>query len=189
VLARSLRLRKDASGIEQNMDSVLPFMIAIGAAVACCVFLVGGYLTKPSETVAPLIPFPAAPVATALKPREDRGEKITERMSQERSAPNPAARDLSHVAEKTGQPARKMSWQRIAAYVAGAFVGIIALLIAIGWNIDDSPRAKLERIRDECDRSYGKGTSRSVDCFAELISRFAIEQQRSKMDRIYQNAR
>jgi hypothetical protein len=154
------------------MDSAWPFMIAIGAAVACCVFLVGRYLTNPTETAAPLIPSPAPPG----------------RMSQEASAPN-LALELGQVTEKTGQPARKMTWQRIAAYVAGAFVALIVLLMIIGSFIDDSPHARLSRIRDECDRSYGQGTSRSVDCFAELMSKYATEQQRAKMDRIYQNAR
>jgi hypothetical protein len=153
------------------MDSALPFAIAIGAAVACCVFLVGRYyLTNTNETVEPSISFRPAPVATAPKPKDVNEEKITERTSQ-------------------STPSTKMSWQKMAVYVAGGIVAVLALMTAAGWNIDDSPRAKLERIRNECDRNYGKGTPQAFDCFTTLITRFAIEQRQNKLDRTYQNAK
>jgi hypothetical protein len=134
-LARSLWLRNtQPRGLK--MDSALPLTIAIGAAVACCVFLVGRYLTKPSETVAPLIPSPAAPVAAKLAILKDgHGLDHVEGLPIGRASemlPNPAAREISHAVEKTGQPTQKMSWQRKTAYVGGAFV--IVLMIIIGSN-------------------------------------------------------
>ena len=93
------------------------------------------------------------------------------------------------MANHNVEPKAATSWGKIAAYVAGGIVTVLALMIVAGWNIDDSPKARLERIRDECDRNYGKGTPQAFDCFTTLMTRFAIEQQQNKLDHAYQNAR
>lgn len=74
------------------------------------------------------------------------------------------------------------------AIVALGVVGLAIVILAAGAP-DDSPKARLERIRDECDRTYGKATNQSFDCFAKLMTRFALEQQRDTLDRTYQRAR
>jgi hypothetical protein len=83
------------------MDGALPVTIAIGAAVGCCVFVVGIYLTNPGETILP---------GVQSLPELEKDSRLCSR----------------------------------------GFVGIIALLTAIGWNIDDSPRAQ----RDKLDQIY-----------------------------------
>lgn len=69
------------------------------------------------------------------------------------------------------------------------FVAASLILIFAASAPDDSPKARLERIRDECDRTYGKGTNQSFNCSMTLMKRFAIEQQTDALDRAYQRAR
>ncbi|WP_342728884.1 hypothetical protein AAFG07_20905 [Bradyrhizobium sp. B097] len=74
----------------------------------------------------------------------------------------------------------------IACMVA---VAILYAAIASSQSVDDSPKAQLERIRDECNRTYGQGTQRSIDCFIQLGTQMATEQRRDELNRIYQRAK
>jgi hypothetical protein len=118
------------------MDSALPFAISIGAAVACCVFLIGRVFLQPNanEDAEALIP---AHTPTAASPREaelsfERESKEEELESQESptldAGEKPSARTTARQTSRGGIT---------AAYVAGGFVGIIALLMVFNLPTPD----------------------------------------------------
>jgi len=78
------------------------------------------------------------------------------------------------------------NWRKVGLIAAGV-AALFLILGAIG-NMEYFARSPVERIRDECDKNYGTGTSQSFDCFGKLMTRFAIEQQQNKLDRTYRNA-
>ena len=65
----------------------------------------------------------------------------------------------------------KTRWGKIAAYVAGGIVCVLALfLVVAGLNM--KPENPVARIRDECQKSYGKlGPTRVSECLSELVIR------------------
>jgi hypothetical protein len=76
-----------------------------------------------------------------------------------------------HEVEPATSTIGKVNWGKIAAYVAGGIVCVLALfLVVAGWNMkSENPVA---RIRDECQKSYGKlGPTRVSECLSELVIR------------------
>jgi hypothetical protein len=66
----------------------------------------------------------------------------------------------------------KVNWGKIAAYVAGGIVCVLALLVVAGWDM--KPENPVARIRDECQKSYGDlGPTRVSECLSELVIRHA----------------
>ena len=55
--------------------------------------------------------------------------------------------------------------------------------------VDNSPKARLQRIKDECEKTYGVNSSQSVDCFIRLAKRMAAEDRQNELDRIQQRAK
>jgi hypothetical protein len=59
---------------------------------------------------------------------------------------------------------------KIAAYVAGGIICVLALLVVAEWNM--KPENPVARIRDECQKHYGNlGPTRVSECLSELVMR------------------
>jgi hypothetical protein len=70
---------------------------------------------------------------------------------------------------------------------AGVFLAPVTVLAIAGQPaVDNSPKARLQRIKDECEKTYGVNSSQSVDCFITLAKRMAAEDE---LDRIQQRAK
>ena len=109
-------------------------------------------------------PHQAAPCALA---------QIAEDCAGERAAPNQGERPwpITMSGPMQGPSTGKANWGKVAAYAAGRIVGVLALfLVVAGWNMkSENPVA---RIRDECQKSYGKlGPARVSECLSELVIR------------------
>src|SRR5258708_34057204 len=65
----------------------------------------------------------------------------------------------------------KTRWGKIAAYVAGGIVCVLALfLVVAGWNMKSGN--PVARVRDECQKRYGNlGPARDSECPSGLIIR------------------
>jgi hypothetical protein len=77
-----------------------------------------------------------------------------------------------NVGPDAGPSTGKANWGKVAAYAAGGIVCVLALfLVVAGWNMkSENPVA---RIRDECQKSYGKlGPARVSECLSELVIRY-----------------
>ena len=72
-----------------------------------------------------------------------------------------------------GPSTGKANWSKVAAYAAGGIVCVLALfLVVAGLNM--KPENPVARIRDECQKSYGKlGPTRVSECLSELVIRHA----------------
>src|SRR5262245_30998580 len=48
---------------------------------------------------------------------------------------------------------------------AGVFLAPVTVLAIVGQPaVDNSPKARLQRIKDECEKTHGVNSSQSVDC-------------------------
>ena len=65
---------------------------------------------------------------------------------------------------------RKTRSGKIAAYVAGGVICVLALLVVAERNM--KPENPVARIRDECQKSHGNlGPTRVSECLSELVMR------------------
>ena len=71
---------------------------------------------------------------------------------------------------------------------AGVFLALVTVS-AIAPAEDNSPKARLQRIKDECEKTHGVNSSQSVDCFITLAKRMAAEDRQNELDRIQQRAK
>jgi hypothetical protein len=71
---------------------------------------------------------------------------------------------------------------------AGVFLALVTVS-AIAPAEDNSPKARLQRIKDECEKTYGVNSSQSVDCFIRLAKQMAAEDRQNELDRIQQRAK
>jgi hypothetical protein len=138
------------------MDNALPLSIAIGFTVGCCAFLVGRVFLrqpKPSGNTEGLITARAitvaAPPGSPLPLEKESKEEITEPKSEGRPA-----RDPGSIPALETVP-RKMNWGKFAAY--GAAVAIIALLIVISWNFQNS------KVADVINSQFGRVCEAKVE--------------------------
>ena len=63
-------------------------------------------------------------------------------------------------------------------WIAGGVSLALVTVLAIAGQpaVDNSPKARLQRIKDECEETYGVNSSQSVDCFfIALAERMAAE--------------
>ena len=73
---------------------------------------------------------------------------------------------------------------------AGVFLALVTVLAIAGQPaVDNSPKARLQRIKDECEKKYGVNSSQSVDCFIRLAKRMAAEDRQNELDRVQQRAK
>jgi len=71
---------------------------------------------------------------------------------------------------------------------AGVFLALVTVS-AIAPAEDNSPKARLQHIKDECEKTYGVNSSQSVDCFIKLAKQMAAEDRQNELDRIQQRAK
>ena len=89
--------------------------------------------------------------------------------------PNPVPRrtKVNAMADHEVEPAAstgKTRLGKIAAYVAGAIICVLALLVVAEWNM--KPENPVARIRDECQKNHGNlGPTRVSECLSELVMR------------------
>ena len=76
-------------------------------------------------------------------------------------------------------------------WIAGGVSLALVTVLAIAGQpaVDNSPKARLQRIKDECEKTYGVNSSQSVDCFITLAKRMAAEDRQNELDRIQQRAK
>ena len=73
---------------------------------------------------------------------------------------------------------------------AGVFLALVTVLAIAGQPaVDNGPKARLQRIKDECEKTYGVNSSQSVDCFIRLAKQMAAEDRQNELDRIQQRAK
>jgi hypothetical protein len=70
------------------------------------------------------------------------------------------------------------------------FLALVTVLAIAGQpTVDNSPKARLQRIKDECEKTHGVNSSQSVDCFITRAKRMAAQDRRNELDRIQQRAK
>jgi hypothetical protein len=100
-------------------------------------------------------PAHATTIATPREPGLSLGNESKEEIPEPTSQQRPA-RDRGNSPALETVP-RKMNWGRFAAYGAGGLVGIIALLIVIGWNFENS------KIADVINSQFGRVCEAKVE--------------------------
>lgn len=71
-------------------------------------------------------------------------------------------------------------------FLGAILIGFVVLTVAT--SPDSSPQARIQRINDECFKTYGN-TDRGADCSMEFILKIGREMKATEIDAIYRRAR
>jgi hypothetical protein len=95
------------------------------------------------------------------------------RVAEDCSGKGPPRTKVNAMADHEVEPAAstgKTRLGKIAAYVAGSIICVLALLAVAEWNM--KPENPVARIRDECQKNHGNlGPTRVSECLSELVMR------------------
>src|SRR5262245_11526206 len=82
---------------------------------------------------------------------------------------------------RTPSSQRRSGTEMKGVWIAvGLFLArVIFLSIAGQPAVDNSPKARLQRIKDECEKTHEVNSSQSVDCFIRLAKGMAAEDGRA----------